>query len=308
VLLAWRAGVHWRRWRLGHDVVQYALVLAPALSLASLLSLKFGEMWRLSWWDYHGFLLTGFAGAVFATWVRYRRTRRVDEVLASTFENDPMAHIVDGYPEALKILVRAVEEKDSYTHGHSERTAMLAVQLGLRIGVSDDVLRAVARGGYLHDVGKIAIPDAILNKPGTLTAEERTVIETHPQLGYDLVEPEANLREALPPVLHHHERWDGKGYPFGLSGTDIPLTARLVAVADVWDALTSDRSYRPGLAPEAALAHIAAGRGTHFDPELVDAFLGLTADWGYVPLTDEGDAYQGWQAAESCHEVAGNRV
>jgi HD-GYP domain-containing protein (c-di-GMP phosphodiesterase class II) len=245
---------------------------------------------------------------VFAIWVRYRRTQRVDEVLTATFDRDPMAHIVDGYPEALKTLVLAVEAKDAYTHGHSERTALLAVQLGLRVGVSDDVLRAVARGGYLHDVGKIAISDAILNKPGALTAEERAHIETHPRLGYELVEPEPALREALAPVLYHHERWDGNGYPDGLRGTEIPLTARLVAVADVWDALTSDRSYRPGLAPEVALTHIAAGRGAHFDPDLVDAFLTLAADWGYVPLPVEGDPYQAWQAAESCHEVAANRA
>lgn len=302
--------VHWRRWRLGHDPVQYALVLASAMSMGALLSLRVGETWRLSWWDYHGFLLAGFGAAVYAVWVRYRRAAAAGDVLVATFERDPMAHIVQGYPQALKALVAAVEVKDPYTHGHSQRTAITAVQLGLRLGLGSDALRAVARGAYLHDVGKIAIPDHILNKPAILTAEERAVIETHPRVGYELVHPVADLHEVIPAVLHHHERWDGCGYPDRLEGRDIPLAARLVAVADVWDALTSDRSYRPGMAPQAALAHIAAGSGTHFDPRLVDAMVALAADWGYTLPTRNapGDPDQAWEAAETCHEVAASRV
>jgi HD-GYP domain-containing protein (c-di-GMP phosphodiesterase class II) len=219
-----------------------------------------------------------------------------------------MTHIVHGYPEALKTLVRAVEMKDTYTHGHSERTARTAVQLGLRLGLDEDTLRALARGGYLHDVGKIAISDAILNKPGALTPEERAIIERHPRAGYDFVAPVPALAEVLSAVLHHHERWDGTGYPDRLRGEDIPLIARVVAVADVWDALTSDRSYRPGFAPQVALAHITAGRGSHFEPALVDAFLALVADWGYRVEGVAGDDDEAWRAAETCHEVVANRA
>jgi HD-GYP domain-containing protein (c-di-GMP phosphodiesterase class II) len=305
-LLAVAALVHWRRWRLGRDPVQYALLLAASMGAAALLSLRVGQVWHLSWWDYHGFLLAGFAGAVYAVWIRYKRTRAVDRVLASTFETDPMVHIVAGYPKQLRELVRAVEEKDAYTHGHSQRTALVAVQLGLRLGVDEDTLRAIARGAYLHDVGKISVPDEILNKPGALTPDERAVIETHPQLGYDLVAPVSILRESLTAILHHHERVDGTGYPHHLSGTTIPFIARVVAVADVWDALTSDRSYRPGWSPEDALAHVQAGAGTHFDSAVVEAFLGLAADWGYRSNTG-GDANEAWRAAETCHEVAGHR-
>ena len=307
-IFALLALVHWRRWRLGQDSVQYALVLAAAMSTAAVVSLRLGEQWRLSWWDYHAFLLAGFGGAVFAIWARYRRSSAVDGVLAATFERDPMTHIVQGYPEALKTLVRAVEVKDTYTHGHSERTARTAVQLGERLRLDHDALRALARGGYLHDVGKITIPDAILNKPGALTPEERAVIETHPQVGYELVAPVPDLAEVLGAVLHHHERWDGTGYPKGLYGLGIPLIARVVAVADVWDALTSDRSYRAGFEPQVALAHIAAGRGSHFEPALVDAFLALAADWGYWVGQLEGDDREGWRAAETCHEVVANRA
>ena len=302
LLLLTVAAIHMRRWRLGHDPVQYALMLAGVLSTAALVSLRTGEAWHLSWWDYHGFLLAGYAGAVYAVGVRYRRTRAVDQVLASTFEQDPMAHIVDGYPDALKTLVHAVEVKDRYTHGHSERTAKIAVQLGVRLGLDENTLRALARGAYLHDVGKIAIPDEILNKPAGLTSAERMVVETHPQVGYELVVSVAALREALPVVLHHHERWDGTGYPRQLGGKAIPLIARVAAIADVWDAMTSDRSYRRGLAPEEALAHIEAGRGTHFDPALVDGMVALAADWGYRS-GEGGDAEQAALAAETCHET-----
>ncbi|MEO5837464.1 MAG: HD-GYP domain-containing protein [Acidimicrobiales bacterium] len=307
VLLAVAALVHWRRWRLGRDPVQYALLLAASMAAAALLSLRAGQLWHLSWWDYHGFLLAGFAGAVYAVWIRYRRTRAVDRVLASTFETDPMVHIIAGYPEQLRELVRAVEKKDAYTHGHSQRTALVAVQLGLRLGVDEDTLRAIARGAYLHDVGKISIPDEILNKPGALTPDERAVIETHPQLGHDLVAPVAILRESLTAILHHHERVDGTGYPHRLSGSAVPFIARVVAVADVWDALTSDRSYRPGWAPEEALAHIQAGAGSHFDAVVVEAFLSLAADWGYSSGAD-GDADEAWRAGETCHEVSSSRA
>jgi HD-GYP domain-containing protein (c-di-GMP phosphodiesterase class II) len=155
----------------------------------------------------------------------------------------------------------------------------------------------------------VAIPDTILNKPGALTPEERAVIETHPRVGHELVLPAAELHEALPAILHHHERWDGTGYPDRLRGSEIPLAARVVALADVWDALTSDRSYRPGMAPREALAHIAAGRGSHFEPRLVDALLALAADWGYVlPGQADGDAEKAWRAADTCHEVAASRA
>ncbi|MEO8693903.1 MAG: HD-GYP domain-containing protein [Acidimicrobiales bacterium] len=306
-LLAIAALVHWRRWRLGRDPVQYALLLAASMSAAALLSLRVGQLWHLSWWDYHGFLLAGFAGAVYAVWVRYKRTRAVDRVLASTFDTDPMVHIIAGYPEQLRELVRAVEKKDAYTHGHSQRTALVAVQLGLRLGVDEDMLRAIARGAYLHDVGKISVPDEILNKPGALTHDERVIIETHPQLGYELVAPVAVLQESLTAILHHHERYDGTGYPHRLSGSSIPFIARVVAVADVWDALTSDRSYRPGWPPAKALAHLQAGVGSHFDAVVVEAFVSLAADWGYVS-GDDGDAEEAWRAGQTCHEVAGSRA
>jgi hypothetical protein len=298
--VVWR---HGRRWHFGHDTMQLAILLAAAMSIAAVFSFEHGKFARLSWWDYHAYLLAGFGAAVYAVFLRGRQQHEVADVLATAFVDDPFAHIVQGYPEALSTLVRAVEMKDAYTHGHSQRTARLAVELGLRMGLPPDRLRVIARGAYLHDLGKIAIPDHILNKPGTLTAEERLVVETHPRLGYELASSAPSLREVLPIILHHHERMDGKGYPSGLVGNEVPLEARVVAVADVWDALTSDRSYRAGWQPAAALAHIEAGRGSHFDPNVVDALMRWAADSDIRADPGTGRAEEAWAAAETCHEI-----
>ncbi|MCU1344790.1 MAG: metal dependent phosphohydrolase, partial [Acidimicrobiia bacterium] len=188
---------HWRRWQLGNDAVQLALTFAAAMTIAATVSLKYGQFARISWWDYHAYLLAGFAFAVYAVVRRAKKSREVADVLVSAFSEDPFEHIVRGYPDALRELVKAVEIKDAYTHGHSQRTARVATELGLRMGLSTSRLRVIARGAYLHDVGKIAIPISILNKPGKLTAEERAVIETHPRLGYEIASGSKSLAEAL---------------------------------------------------------------------------------------------------------------
>ncbi len=296
----WR---HGRRWHLGKDPVQRALVLAAAMSVAAVLSFEHGKFAQLSWWDYHAYLFGGFAAAVYAVVARGRRQNAVSGVLVDVFVDDPFAHIVRGYPEALSALVKAVEVKDTYTHGHSLRTAELAVELGLQMSLPSDRLRIIARGAYLHDLGKIAIPDQILNKPGALTPEERQTVETHPQLGYELASTAPSLQEVLTVILHHHERLDGMGYPTGLVGSSIPLEARVVAVADVWDALTSDRAYRPGWDPSHALAHIEAGRGTHFDPVVVDALERVMFNRGVSTTREPGVAETAWSAAQTCHET-----
>ncbi|MGD9997972.1 MAG: HD-GYP domain-containing protein [Ilumatobacteraceae bacterium] len=300
LVVVWR---HGRRWHFGHDTMQLAILLAAAMSIAAVFAFEHGHFAQLSWWDYHAYLLAGFGAAVYAVLHKGRQQHELADVLTTAFVDDPFTHIVQGYPEALSTLVRAVEMKDAYTHGHSQRTAELAVELGLRMGLPPDRLRVIARGAYLHDLGKIAIPDHILNKPGSLTPEERAVVETHPQLGYELASSAPSLKEVLPIILHHHERVDGRGYPAGLVGAEVPLEARVVAVADVWDALTSDRSYRLGWEPAIALAHIQAGSGAHFDPVVVEALVRWAADMDVRPATDQGEAEEAWSAAETCHEI-----
>ena len=245
-------------------------------------------------------LLAGFGFAVYAVVANYRRSRTIESVLGSVFATDTLAHIEAGYPEAMRALVAAVEARDSYTAGHSARVAALAVEIGERLKLRPTELRQLAQGALLHDIGKIGIPDQILNKPGRLDPDERAWIEQHPIIGSDIVRRAPSLRRAVDPVHHHHERIDGAGYPDGLAGDAIPLAARITAVADVWDALTTDRAYRKGWPEADALAHIVAGRGTHLDERCVDALVAVLAERG-VAVSGVGDPAEVEAAAEVCH-------
>ena len=207
-----------------------------------------------------------------------------------------------GYSETLRALIGAVEARDAYTHGHSARVAELSVHLGQRLGLRPAALRSLAEGAYLHDVGKVGIPDHVLNKPGPLTDEEQAWIRQHPLVGSDIVGRAPSLRDALTVIRQHHERFDGHGYPDGLAGEQISLAARIVAVVDVWDALTSDRAYRPAWPPDRALRHLEAGRGSHFDPRCLDAFLALMAERGHHPGPGPGDPGVSTEAAQACHD------
>lgn len=258
--------VHWRRWQMGRDRIELALVIASWLTMSALLSLAYGTFWRLSWWDYHIYLLSGFAAAAWAVVAGYRGSRTLAGAVGGITMSDPMEQVAHAQPDALHALIGAVEAKDPYTHGHSARVADLSTRIGLRLALEPDVVRGLHQGAYLHDVGKISIPDQILNKPGDLDPEEWEQIQRHPEVGWDLVSRADSLHGALSAIRHHHERWDGSGYPDRLGGVDIPLSGRIVAVADVWDALTSDRAYRPAWDLDRAVSHVAAASGTLFDP------------------------------------------
>jgi HD-GYP domain-containing protein (c-di-GMP phosphodiesterase class II) len=297
--------IHWRRWRLSGDRIQLALVLACWLSVDSLVSFKLGQFWRISWWDYHAYLLAGFAAAAWAVVAAARRTRNVGHALAGISVTDPVEHIVRGYPEALHALTAAVEAKDPYTHGHSTRVADLSTNLGLRIGVDPDTLRGLARGALLHDIGKIGVPDGVLNKPGALTEDEWEWIVAHPVVGWEMASRTPSLRDALAVVRHHHERWDGSGYPDRLGGKTIPMAARIAAVADVWDALTSDRAYRPAWPPERALHHLVAGMGSLFDPLCVEALVDLMAERDLGPEGTRIDPEVLEDMVRMCHASPG---
>jgi HD-GYP domain-containing protein (c-di-GMP phosphodiesterase class II) len=302
VLFLIRGAAYWRRWRLGRDRVELALVLAAWLSADALLSFQFGQLWHVSWWDYHAYLLAGFAAAAWSVLVGFRRTRSVEGAVASISVRDPVEHISRSYPEALHALVGAVEAKDRYTHGHSSRVAELSTRIGLHMGLDPDTLRGLSKGAVLHDIGKIGVPDDVLNKPAALTDEEWAWIRAHPVAGWEMARRAASLDDALVVVRHHHERWDGGGYPDGLTGDRIPFGARIATVADVWDALTSDRAYRPAWAPEQALRHIVDARGSLFDPSCVEAFVDLMVERGMDPgghaeIDDRALA----DAARACH-------
>jgi HAMP domain-containing protein len=186
--------------------------------------------------------------------------------------------LLDAYDKTIEGWARALDLRDHETEGHSRRVTDLAVQLGTRLGLSEDQLQQLYRGGLLHDIGKLAVPDSILGKHGPLTEEERTQMELHPQHALLFIESIEFLRMALDVPYAHHERWDGTGYPRGLKGEEIPILARVFAVVDVWDALTTDRPYRVAMGFREALTIIEESKGTHFDPVIVEAFIEMLGD------------------------------
>ncbi len=177
------------------------------------------------------------------------------------------------YDTSLKGWARALEMRDHETEGHSQRVVELTLKLAKRIGVQDEQLASIRRGTLLHDIGKIAIPDSILLKPGELTEEEWKIIKRHPLYARRMLEPISYLKEAMSIPLYHHEWWNGEGYPEGLQSTEIPLAARIFAVIDVWDALINDRPYRNAWPRKKARTYIQNQAGIQFDPEVVKAFL-----------------------------------
>jgi putative nucleotidyltransferase with HDIG domain len=180
----------------------------------------------------------------------------------------------------LRTMVNVLEQRDSYTAGHSRRVTEIAIAVATRLGLSEAEVKTLRLAGMIHDVGKIGIADTILRKPGRLTAEELAVIRTHPERGVQIIEPLDFLKEALPIVRHHHEWFDGGGYPEGLAGESIPLGARVVAIADTFDAITSSRAYRRSRGTAAALAEIERCAGTQFDPGLAALFREICRDPG----------------------------
>jgi len=165
--------------------------------------------------------------------------------------------------------------RDAETEGHSQRVTDLTLELARRMGMGEEQIVNIRRGARLHDIGKLGIPDHILHKPKKLSAEEWKIMRLHPTLALDLLHPLNFLASALEIPYGHHEKWDGSGYPQGLIGEAIPLSARIFAVIDVWDALTHSRPYRPALPKEKALNYIREQSGKHFDPQVVAQFLAL---------------------------------
>ena len=181
------------------------------------------------------------------------------------------------YDSTLEGWSGALDLRDKETEGHTQRVTTETLRLAAFMGLSDAELVQIRRGALLHDIGKMGIPDAILHKPGSLNEDEWAVMRQHPSLAYELLSPIKYLRGALDVPYAHHEKWDGSGYPRGLAGEQIPLAARIFAVIDVWDALCSDRPYRRGWPIERVLEHIRAGSGSHFDPQVAEAFLQMHA-------------------------------
>jgi len=187
------------------------------------------------------------------------------------------------YEATVSTLIQAVETKDFYTRGHCERVSRGSVMIATEIGMRAERVAAIRYAGMLHDVGKLGVPTSVLQKRSALTDEEYAALQSHPVRGLEMVKDLGFLREALGGIAHHHERLDGKGYPKGLAGDEIPEFARVLAVADAFDAMTSDRSYRGARPVSEALAELRRCAGTHFDPALVGAFVTAIERQGWTP-------------------------
>jgi len=183
--------------------------------------------------------------------------------------------LTKSYEATLEGWVRALDLRDNATEIHTRRVTELTLLLAKKMGVEQQELEHIRRGALLHDIGKMGIPDRILQKPGPLTDEEWGTMKKHPIYACEFLSPISYLEPALEIPCYHHEKWDGSGYPNGMMGDEIPLSARIFAVVDVWDALLSDRSYREAWAEDEAVDYIKAQADSHFDPEVVLSFLDI---------------------------------
>ena len=189
--------------------------------------------------------------------------------------HDKNEELERAYLDTIGILRQTVEAKDPYTRGHSDRVSEYSVLIGKKLGLDEKTLHILKIGGLFHDIGKIGIPDSILLKESKLSDEEYSQIKNHPMIGVHMLGDAAIFTDILPIVKHHHERYDGRGYPSQLVGDDIPYVARIAAVADTFDAMTSKRSYRDSLPLDVVKQELIRNRGTQFDPEITDVFLGI---------------------------------
>jgi len=266
---------YWKSYTYSRFPLQLAIVYATSwLAVAQWIMIR-GTHWRLSWWLYHYlFLAATLALIIGIVWQHAQGTSLVSAV-RGLFLTDPVEQLEAGLSRRAHALIVATEARDPYTAGHSYHATLAAVRLASAMGLPAEKLRVLAQAGVVHDVGKIEIPDRILHKPGKLTPDERAIVETHPNIGFEMCRRLGFMPEELDVIRHHHEWWDGTGYPDRLAGEAIPLLARVLAVTDVYDALTSGRSYRAPFRHEQARAHILKEAGKQFDPQCVDIWAKL---------------------------------
>ena len=259
-------------YRLARSTIHLVMLHVTGWVMVAQAIMVLGETFRLSWWLYHLVLLLA-VGLMLVTFARQLRAGRLASDLNALLDDDAMRRPAYGLRPEVRALVVATEAKDHYTAGHMQRVADLAVRIGREMGLPPEELRVLAQAGVIHDVGKIEVPDAVLNKPGRLDDVERDLIEQHPANGERIGRTLGMHRLELEVIRHHHERWDGSGYPDRMAGEAIPLLARILAVADVYDAVTSARSYRRAWSPEEARALLEREAGRSFDPRVVAAAL-----------------------------------
>jgi hypothetical protein len=260
----------YRRARLASQAFLLASFVLLADSAAAMVMF---HVWTAGWWYYHVLMLAAVAAALYALTVEGLRARSFRSVVETALELEVSVDVEELDFEVIAALVAAVEVKDRETQGHNRRVAELSVEIGRHMGMSATELRVLARSGLLHDVGKLGIPDAILEKQGPLDESESAVMKTHPEIGVAILKRGGHFKRELLGVLYHHERMDGSGYPHGLVADAIPIEARIVAVADTYDVLITDRPYRQACGGREARRVLQAEAGSHLDPQAVLALM-----------------------------------
>jgi hypothetical protein len=273
ILLLFAAARQARAFLAARLPLQGVLGIAFVLLAEAQVIMLIGAPWRLSWWEYHLLMLVAVGLALVSLTVQRAKGQSLRSVMEATLELEVKVGVELEHADTIVALAAAVEARDENTRGHNHRVAELCVQIGRAMELPTDTLRTLARAGLLHDVGKIGMPDSILSKPGSLDPGEWTVIKRHPQVGHEILSRLPSLRREAAIVIAHHERVDGSGYPRGLSGEQIPLEARIVAVADTYDVLTSDRPYRKAFNQKDAVRILREESGTHLWEPAVRALL-----------------------------------
>lgn len=264
---------YWQSYRYSGFPFQLAIAYSGGWIAVCQVIITTGVTFYVSWWIYHFLLLFSVLATVLGLLVQYQRGDSIVRSIVGLFSDDPNERLAAGISPSVRRLIMQSEARDPYTAGHMYRVAQTAFDLGRSLKLSPEELRVLAQGGIIHDVGKMQVPNEILNKPGPLTKDERKAIEYHAVAGYEMCARMGFMAPELAVIRSHHERLDGKGYPDGLSIQQIPLLVRILSVADVYDALTSARAYRPAWSEADALGYLQENRGTQFDPELVDAWV-----------------------------------
>jgi len=252
-----------------------ALTAGLILLAEAQLIMTLGTTWNLSWWLYHAAILLGFVIPVAAIGIAHRRGRCLSQIVDGFFVRDAFSKVERSFPDAINALIDVIEKKDPYLRGHMRRVGELTVQIAEEMELPDSVARAASHAALLHDLGKLGIPEFILHKTEQLTDAEFEVMKIHPERGYDMVMQSPALHAAAPAIRWHHERLDGSGYPDKIDDSVIPIEARIVAVADVWDALTSDRVYRQALSRAKAREIMVSEAGTKLDASCVNALMNV---------------------------------
>lgn len=268
----------WKSYRYSRFPLQIALAHTAGLMAIAQIILSTSDPWSSSWWWYHGILLLIVILPVIGLLKQYQQGDSLVSSAKGIFSIDPAERLEAGISPSVRTLVERAEMMDEYMAGHSRRVALAALRLGSALKISPEQLRALAQGAILHDIGKLDVSGDLLNIPGELTSEQRVEIEKHTENGYEMCKQLGFMDEELNIIHYHHERIDGSGYPEGRKGDEIPTLARVLAVVDVYDALTSDRAYRSAWTQEEAIKHLLENRGTMFDTSCVNTWVKLIID------------------------------